>query len=184
VTTVRAVAFSSLCAAVLAGPFAGCRFRTNDSSTGAADAAPTTQVEMGALAVAQRRCGQCHQSPDPADGILSGQTTAVPGTQAYGSNLTPDPDTGMDAWDPGTVVAALTKGIDPSGNVLCPAMPIYCDMSLDEALAIAAYLRSLTPVWHPIPTSVCPPYEPIPDGGFPVLRDDCADAGDGGSEAQ
>jgi mono/diheme cytochrome c family protein len=152
----------------------GCRERVDASSDAGSE--PDSPVTRGELAVQQRNCGQCHQSPNPSDGVLSGQTTPVPGSQAYGSNLTPDPDTGMDAWDVGTIVAALTQGVDSQGNPLCPAMPAYCDMTPDEANSIAVYLQSLTPVWHPVPASVCPPYEPLPDSGIPVLRTDtCGD---------
>jgi mono/diheme cytochrome c family protein len=117
-----------------------------------------SSVGQGYLAVQARACGQCHQSPDPDDGVLSGQTTAVPGTQAYGSNLTPDPETGMDSWEAGTIAQSVLRAVDPQGNPLCPAMPAYVDagMSPSEALAIAAYLQSLTPVWHPVPPSSCP----------------------------
>jgi hypothetical protein len=152
----------------------GCRAKVGESSDAGAE--PDSPVTRGALAVEQRNCGKCHQSPDPLDGVLSGQTTPVASSQAYGSNLTPDPDTGMDAWDAGAIVAALTQGIDSQGNPLCPAMPVYCDMTPDEATSIAAYLQSLVPVWHPIPASTCPPYEPLPDSGIPVLRGDtCGD---------
>jgi mono/diheme cytochrome c family protein len=132
-----------------------CRLRHADGGASDAGTEPDSPVLLGELAVEQRNCAQCHQSPDPADGVLSGQTTPVPGTQAYGSNLTPDPDTGMDAWSADAIVAAITQGVDPQGNALCPAMPAYSDMTADEASAIAAYLQSLTPVWRPIPASVC-----------------------------
>jgi hypothetical protein len=144
----------------------------------------SSPVEMGRLAVAQRNCGSCHQSPDPSDGVLSGQTTPLPGAPStYGSNLTPDPDTGLDGWSATDIAAALTQGIDAQGDPLCPSMPAYCDMGMDEALAIAAYLQSLPAVWHPIPASECPPYEPLPDSGVPAVRQVCDDAGaDGDGE--
>ncbi len=156
-----------------------CRLRSDGASTDAG-AEPDSPVALGQLAVLKRNCAACHQSPDPSDGVLSGQTTPVAGAQAYGSNLTPDPDTGMDAWSAADIAIALTQGIDPQGNPLCPAMPVYCDMGADEALAIAAYLQSLTPAWHPVPPSVCPPYEPLPESGIPVPREGC----DGGGDAQ
>ncbi len=152
----------------------GCR-PPEDTGTGtdagASDAALVVDVNVesmagqGYLAVAARGCGQCHQSPDPEDGVLSGQTTAVPGTEAYGSNLTPDPDTGMDAWDASAIARAVLHGLDNQSHPLCPAMPPYADagMANDEALAIASYLQSLTPVWHPVPASACP--KPAGDGG-------------------
>jgi len=135
------------------------------------DAALDSPVGQGYLAVEALRCGDCHQSPDPADGVLSGRTSPVAtsdgGAAAYGSNLTPDPDTGMDAWDAGSIANAVRAGIDAQGRVLCGAMPKYADASDDVAFAIAAYLRSLVPVWHPIPASTCPPVGPAPaaDGG-------------------
>ncbi len=165
----------------------GCRLRAGGPSTDAGSE-PDSPVALGQLAVEQRKCAQCHQSTNPEDGVLSGQAAPVANTQAYGSNLTPDPDTGMDAWDAGSIAAALTQGLDSQGNPICPAMPVYCDMTADEASSIAAYLQSLTPVWHPIPASTCPPYEPVPESGIPVPRTDiCLDAGaeEGGeSDAQ
>ncbi len=112
---------------------------------------------QGFVAVAARKCGDCHEPLDGGAGLLSGRSTQVPGTQAYPSNLTPDPDTGMDAWDAGSIATALLTGIDDKGNPLCPEMPRYADagMTADEALAIAAYLRGLPPVWHLVPPSTC-----------------------------
>ena len=146
---------------------------TTADEAGASDAGLGVDVNtdsmagQGYLAVELRGCGQCHQSPDPNDGVLSGQTAAVPGTRAYGSNLTPDPDTGMDAWDAGDIARAVLHGVDDQGQPLCPAMPPYADggMEAGEALAIATYLQSLTPVWHPVPASLCPPLKPAGDGG-------------------
>jgi mono/diheme cytochrome c family protein len=146
---------------------------TAGDEAGVSDAGPMPDVNtdsmagQGYLAVEARACGQCHQSPDPNDGVLSGQTTAVPGTQAYGSNLTPDPDTGMDAWDAGDIARAVLHGVDNESEPLCPAMPSYADggMGNAEALAIAAYLQTLTPVWHAVPASLCPPLKPAGDGG-------------------
>lgn len=127
-----------------------------------------------------RGCPGCHQSPDAGAGFLSGQLTAVPGTQAFGSNLTPDPDTGMDAWDAGSIVLSLRAGVDNQGQELCPAMPRYPDMTDDEANAIAALLLAIPAAHNDIPMSACPPIKPIePDAG------DAGDAAasDGASEA-
>jgi mono/diheme cytochrome c family protein len=143
----------------------------DDASAGdaglVADVNTESTAGQGYLAVEARGCGQCHQSPDPNDGVLSGQTTAVPGTTAYGSNLTPDPDTGMDAWDAGAIARAVLHGVDDQSQPLCPSMPPYADagMSAAEALAIATYLQTLIPVWHAVPPSLCPPLKPAGDAG-------------------
>jgi hypothetical protein len=139
---------------------AGCRLDRGSSSDDAG-AAPDVDVDspagQGMLAVQARQCGQCHQSPNPADGVLSGQTTPVPGTHAFGSNLTPDPDTGMDSWDAGSIALAILAQQGVDGGALCSVMPAYADagMGTAEAVSIAAYLQSLPAVWRPIPASTC-----------------------------
>jgi hypothetical protein len=135
------------------------------TSSSMPDAEPTPA--RGLLAVASRKCGDCHQSPDPRDGILSGRVGPVQGKLTYGANLTPDPDTGMDAWDADTIAKAVLDGVDDQGSRLCPSMPIFADagMGYDEAVAIALYLQSLTPVRNFVPASGCPPVNPAKDAG-------------------
>ncbi|HEX8793770.1 MAG TPA: hypothetical protein VF765_22660 [Polyangiaceae bacterium] len=152
--------FFALAACVL---LAGCLRIKEGQGSDDAGAAPDVDTDspagQGMLAVQTRQCGECHQSPNPADGVLSGQTAPVHGSHAYGSNLTPDPDTGMDAWDAGSIALAILARQGVDGGTLCPSMPTYADagMSPTEALSIAAYLQSLTPVWRPIPASTCAP---------------------------
>jgi hypothetical protein len=133
----------------------GQRGAADDAGVPESDAAPTPA--QGLAAAKSRQCDRCHQSPDPSDGVLSGQTTPVQGSE-YGSNLTPDPDTGMDAWDAGSIATAVLRGVDNRGGPLCASMPRFANagMGPDEALAIATYLQTLSPVRHVIPASVCP----------------------------
>jgi hypothetical protein len=133
---------------------------------GGADSGADGPGGTGAALVQRYQCGKCHQSPQPADGMLSGQTVPVPGWRAYGSNLTPDPDTGMDAWPLRAIASAILKGSGVDGGRLCAAMPPYGDagMTDDEAQAIALYLQNLPPVWHAVPSGVCQPGEGR-DGG-------------------
>lgn len=125
------------------------------------------QIAAGKRYVAQRKCGGCHQSPNQADGILSGQTSPQPATMAYGDNLTPDVATGLGAWADIEIVRAMRSGVDHAQLALCPTMPRYdgSDSTVPamtdlEADLIVAYLRSLPPVTRAIPASVCPPIEP------------------------
>jgi hypothetical protein len=144
---------------VLASSLTACRAGEGDTGGGSTDAAPDSVAAAGALAVSAYECARCHQSSHPADGVLSGQTIPVPGSEAYGSNLTPDPDTGMDAWDAGVIATAILKAQDNRGKPLCPQMPAYEDAGMSEEVAatIAVYLQGLPAVWHPVPPSVCPP---------------------------
>ena len=119
------------------------------------DTDPDSGVGRGYAAVVGRNCAECHQPSDPAGGVLSGQITPVAGTTDYGSNLTPDPDTGLDGWTEANIVAALQAGTNLDGGALCPSMPRYADVGPDEGSDIAAYLASLVPVRRAIPASGC-----------------------------
>ena len=138
-----------------AAPDAGGEAAPLDASVIPAPASSDPNVQAGYRAVLARGCPTCHQSTDPRDGVLSGSVAPVPGTQTYPRNLTPDPDTGLDAWDAATIARAVRAGIDDQDEALCPTMPKFSDMKDDEANAIAAYLQSLPAVHHDIPDSVC-----------------------------
>jgi len=148
---------------------------TPDGDAGAADA-PLDRIAAGELAVRRRACGSCHQSSDPADGILSGQTTPRLGTLAYPANLTPDVETGIGRWSTARIVFAIRHGVDVDDQPLCATMPRF-DLEDEEAYAIAEYLKSVPPVHRVIPASTCPPLKPktSPDGG----ADASVDAGQG-----
>jgi hypothetical protein len=145
-------------AAILGALLLGCgQSGAVDDAGGGPESGSGPTAAQGLAAARSRQCDRCHQSPDPSDGVLSGQTTPVQGRE-YGSNLTPDPDTGMDAWDAGSIATAVLQAVDNQGGPLCASMPRFADagMGPDEALAIATYLQTLSPVRHVIPASMCP----------------------------
>ena len=76
----------------------------------------------------------------------------------YPPNLTPDEKTGLGKWSEDEIIAAFTKGERPDGRILAPAMPwmSYGHISADDAKALTAYLKSLTPVDHQVPAPVGP----------------------------
>lgn len=127
------------------------------------DAGPTP--ELGRYFVGQRNCASCH---DDGHGTLAGSATPVPGTATYGSNLTPDPATGLGDWADVEILRAIRSGVDEDLQLLCPSMPHLGDMGDLEARSIIAYLRSLPAVARPdLPASRCPPIKPPMPGFFP-----------------
>lgn len=119
-------------------------------------------VAEGKAFVLQRGCASCHQSPNPADGVLSGQVTPLMDTRAYAGNLTPDTATGLGGWADIQIVRAMRYGVDNQYMYLCRPMPHYDgtdptvpEMTTVEADAIVVYLRTLPPVARTIPRSVC-----------------------------
>ena len=96
-------------------------------------------------------CGQCHAADTKnPDGPLSGGSAFKNwriGT-VRASNLTPDVETGLGAWTEAEIVRAIRNGEDREGRLLVPVMPYewFHDMSDDDAVAVARYLKSLRPV--------------------------------------
>jgi mono/diheme cytochrome c family protein len=137
----------ALGAVVMAGPVGAARAET--------------QVEHGKYLVAVIGCSDCHTDgsfagkPDMAH-FLGGSAVGfeIPGLgYFYGSNLTPDPETGLGKWSPKQIVTALTTGVRPDGRGLAPFMPwrSFSHLKPKDAQAIAAYLKSLPPVHNKVP---------------------------------
>ncbi len=162
----------SVCIVLFAAFFCGCGSpAARPEAPDTPDASLTWATVPGADDVATRGCRECHQSPNLADGVLSGQTTPRPGTRVYGRNLTPDEETGLGSWTDDAVMRAMRSGVDDQGESLCAPMPRFADMSDDEARRIVAYLRSLPPVHREIPEGICE----ADDGDLDAGRDDGPD---------
>ncbi len=102
-------------------------------------------------------CGGCHGERGKPDGPLAGGSEFKDwriGT-ARASNLTPDPATGLGTWTDAEIVRALRTGEAKDGRLLAPVMPYdwFNDMSDDDAVAVARYLKSETPVAHAVKES-------------------------------
>ena len=101
-------------------------------------------------------CGHCHAADpkhDP-DGPLSGGMEFRNwrfGT-VRAANLTPDGETGLGAWTEAEIVRALRSGQHKDGRLLVPVMPYgwFHEMSDDDALAVARYLKAQPAVQNPV----------------------------------
>jgi mono/diheme cytochrome c family protein len=128
--------------------------------------APQSQVERGRYLVSVVGCSDCHTpggfSPQPDMGrFLAGSDTAfsLPGLGVFTpSNLTPDAKTGIGTWTVDQIAAAITTGVTPSGRILSPAMPWtdFAHLNRSDALAIAAYLKTLPAVSNVVPGPAAP----------------------------
>ncbi len=114
------------------------------------DASDSGTPLSGERLVGTRGCTTCHQSDDPADGVMSGQIA-----RGGGSNLTPDDETGLGRWTEEQIVRAIRDGVDDEGRTLCDTMPRYTRPPEPEIRAIVGYLRSLPPVHRVIPAALC-----------------------------
>jgi mono/diheme cytochrome c family protein len=138
-------------------------------SSGNSNAAQT-QVERGKYLVSIIPCTDCHTpgtflgKPDMKR-YLGGSEVGfeVPGLGVfYGPNLTPDDETGLGKWTKEQIATAITKGVRPDGRILAPPMPVDSFKSLThrDALAIAAYLKTLPPIKNKVPGPFGPTEKP------------------------
>jgi mono/diheme cytochrome c family protein len=118
-------------------------------------------VARGEYLVRIGGCTDCHTpghfmgKPDMAR-FLGGSDVGfgIPGDGVFvGPNLTPDKETGLGTWTKEQIATAITTGERPDGRILAPIMPWrdFSALTKADALAIAAFLKSLPPVSHKVP---------------------------------
>jgi mono/diheme cytochrome c family protein len=76
----------------------------------------------------------------------------------YPSNLTPDGETGIGSWTDAEIESAIRGGVDQHGRRQVAVMPwpAYAKLSDEDLDAIVAYLQSLAPIRHAVPSNVAP----------------------------
>ena len=82
------------------------------------------------------------------------------------SNITPHGETGIGKWSEDDIVKTIRTGQRADGSPVLPPMPwpMYTRLTDEDAYAIAAYLKSLTPVVHKVP-------DKLPPGAKPASKD-------------
>lgn len=91
-------------------------------------------------------CG-CH-TPEGGPVGAGGRALPTPFGTFYGTNITPDRETGIGDWSDEEIVAAIRDGDARGTGVEAPVMPyyLYAGMSDEDARDLVAHLRTLTPV--------------------------------------
>ncbi|MGH7278104.1 MAG: cytochrome C [Candidatus Rokuibacteriota bacterium] len=125
-------------------------------------AAPTAGVARGEYLVrAVGHCGECHtprtmtMTPDTSR-FLAGTASGPEGAEM--PNITPDPATGIGQWSEAEIADYLGTGNRPDGDVagglmgevIQGTLAGYRDMTADDRLAIAKYLKSIPAVRNTI----------------------------------
>jgi mono/diheme cytochrome c family protein len=128
------------------------------------------EIARGKYLVALGGCNDCHTpgyflgKPDTAR-YLGGSEVgfAMPGLGVfYGPNLPPDKETGLGQWSTEEIATAITTGKRPDGRELAPSMPwqAFANLTRQDVLAIASFLKSLPPVKNKVPGPFGPTEKP------------------------
>jgi mono/diheme cytochrome c family protein len=124
--------------------------------------AASNQVEHGRYLVFNLDCWTCHSkdfkklnSMEPEktpDFLIGGNQVANAEQQlVFTRNLTPDPETGIGKWSEDEFVRALRHGVKPDHTAIRFPMQAYTLLTVEEAKAIYAYLKTVPAVRHQVP---------------------------------
>jgi len=122
-------------------------------------------VARGANLARLGNCVSCHQSAGGRP-YAGGYPVKTPFGTVYGSNITPDPATGIGKWSPAAFNRAIREGVGRDGSHLYPAFPYthYATVTDSDLGALYAFLMT-RPAVHAVP----PANTMIPPLGFRPL---------------
>lgn len=92
-------------------------------------------------------CLACHTA-EGGEAFAGGRPFHTDFGTIFSPNISPDPETGIGSWSDEDFVRAMHEGVGEDGEWLYPAFPYaaYTYLTMDDVLAIKAYLFSQEPV--------------------------------------
>ena len=100
-------------------------------------------VAKGEVLAAEGHCVSCHIRPG-GEPFAGGYSVNTPFGIIYGSNITPDPKTGIGGWSLEAFTRAMREGVSRDGSHLFAAFPFnaYTELQDDDVKALYAYLMT------------------------------------------
>lgn len=110
------------------------------------------QVRHGARLAAVGNCVTCHTAPGGKP-FAGGYPLHTPFGTVHGTNITPDPETGIGGWSVADFERAMRQGVDPRGHHYYPAFPFdyFTRLSDDDIAALYAFVMTREAVRAPEP---------------------------------
>jgi mono/diheme cytochrome c family protein len=114
-------------------------------------------VAKGEALAATGHCVSCHTRQD-GQPFAGGYGINTPFGMIYGSNITPDPETGIGTWSLEAFARAMREGVSRDGSHLFAAFPFnaYTELWDDDVKALYAYLMTRPPVSARVPPNTIP----------------------------
>jgi mono/diheme cytochrome c family protein len=109
-------------------------------------------IARGASLAGIGDCAACHTASG-GKAYAGGYPLKTPFGTIYGTNITPDPETGIGRWSQSAFVRAMREGVDRQGRHLYPAFPYnHFTLATDEDLqALYAFVMTREPVRQETP---------------------------------
>lgn len=104
-------------------------------------------IAKGAQLAAVGDCVTCHTAED-GKSYAGGFAVETPFGTVYGTNLTPDTETGIGRWSETAFARALHEGVDRAGHHLYPAFPYdhFAKTTDEDIRALYAFIMTREPV--------------------------------------
>jgi mono/diheme cytochrome c family protein len=114
-------------------------------------------VARGEVLAAEGHCVSCHIRPG-GEPLAGGYGVNTPFGIIYGSNITPDPKTGIGAWSLEAFTRAMREGVSRDGSHLFAAFPFnaFTELQDDDVKALYAYLMTRPAISATIPPTTVP----------------------------
>ncbi len=109
------------------------------------------QVLHGEYLAKLGNCAACHSARGEAP-FAGGKAIHTPFGAVFASNITPDPEYGIGAWNQEAFFRAMRQGVNAKGRLLTPAFPYtnYTHISRADSDALHAYfLAGVKPISQP-----------------------------------
>jgi mono/diheme cytochrome c family protein len=114
-------------------------------------------IARGESLAAAGHCASCHTGPGGQQ-FAGGYGVNTPFGIIYGTNITPDPESGIGNWSLAAFTRAMREGVSRDGRHLFPAFPYWAftKLSDEDTGALYAYLMTLAPARSPAPRNTLP----------------------------
>ena len=146
-----AARIAALAAAALA---VSCTMPAPPSTEPGARAFDRARIQKGAQLAAIGNCVSCHTA-EGGKPFAGGYAMKTPFGTVHGSNITPDPETGIGRWSEADFTRALREGVAPEGHHYYPAFPYdyFTRLADDDIGALYAFVMTREPVRNTPPAN-------------------------------
>jgi mono/diheme cytochrome c family protein len=129
-------------------------------------------ITRGEALAAEAHCASCHTRPG-GQAFAGGYGVNTPFGVVYGTNITPDPKTGIGSWSLTAFERAMHEGVSRNGSHLFPAFPYnaYTELSDQDVKSLYAYLMTRPAISGTVPKNTVwfPLNVRLLQGGWKIL---------------